>query len=225
MRTTGTKSAFTLIEMLVVIVIMLILAGIIIRAASLVSRKSGVGKAKGELEQLQNALNEYYAEYGIYPPCMGFGYEHQGLKTYRNKAFRNYLLRDDSELVPYYNGLVAHLWTRAEFIPTVKDPPVIPLDRVVQRYDEDTARDRAAKKRWAHYLSDIIVDGGDSAPRMTNFGGTVYYSNTVHTVLDPFGVQYQYECRPPYMSYKLWSYGPDRTPGTPDDINANSEAK
>jgi len=37
-------------------------------------------------------------------------------------------------------------------------------------------------------------------------------------VLDPWGAAYQYESLSPYLSYTLWSYGPDGTPNTEDDV-------
>jgi len=44
----------------------------------------------------------------------------------------------------------------------------------------------------------------------------------VMTVVDPWGGAYQYQCKPPYMQYKLWSKGPDGQNGTADDVNNGS---
>ena len=64
----GKRHGFTLIEMLIVIVIILILSGMVLKIMTLVSRKASVSRCAHDLLQIENALAEYYAEYGQYPP-------------------------------------------------------------------------------------------------------------------------------------------------------------
>ena len=71
-------NAFTLIEMLVVLGVIIILAGILLKTTTLVINNMAKGKATHDLQQLQNALNEYYKAYGGYPPCDTMGYEYEG---------------------------------------------------------------------------------------------------------------------------------------------------
>ena len=59
---------FTLIEMLTVIAIIGILAGLIIPAASKARRDAAISKAKATISALETALSMYYTDYGAYPP-------------------------------------------------------------------------------------------------------------------------------------------------------------
>src|SRR5258708_2117804 len=60
--------AFTLIELLIVIAIISILAGMIIPIAGAVNRSKIRKKASGELEQVATAIELYKAKLGHYPP-------------------------------------------------------------------------------------------------------------------------------------------------------------
>jgi prepilin-type N-terminal cleavage/methylation domain-containing protein len=62
------RGAFTLIEILVVVVIIAILAGIILRTTVYVNNKLGRARATEQLHQIKNALVEYHSSYGIFPP-------------------------------------------------------------------------------------------------------------------------------------------------------------
>jgi type II secretion system protein G len=61
------RSAFTLVELLSVIAIIGILAGLIIGIAGYASRKADRGKAISEMQKLKNALEEYRVVRGQYP--------------------------------------------------------------------------------------------------------------------------------------------------------------
>lgn len=58
---------FTLIELLVVITIIVILLGFIFPAYQGVQERAKKVQAKNELTQIVNAVNAYYADYGVYP--------------------------------------------------------------------------------------------------------------------------------------------------------------
>ena len=62
------RSAFTLIEMLVVVVIIGILAGIVFKLIGAGGASSDRARTQKQLEMLANAIEEYRAEYGKYPP-------------------------------------------------------------------------------------------------------------------------------------------------------------
>jgi len=222
--------AFTLIEMLVVIAVILVMAGIVLKTTGLVLRNMAKGKATHDLQQLQNALNEYYAEYGNYPPVDFLDYEYEGDKTRQrltvawlgDPTFNN--PNDPATFVPdmvrsgwpqgvadkalgYRYGLVAYLW---------------PRDRgQVHWYDKDTGRDSAAKAKWAGYLADVGLWGNEGVHTIV-LHSAMKYTNAVQTIKDPWRNDYHYVSRPPYQSYKLWSTGPDGADGTPDDLNADS---
>jgi len=61
-------SGFTLIEMLVVILIVIVLMGIVFRLSKVSSNAGAASSTTARLEALKAAVEEYYAEYGMYPP-------------------------------------------------------------------------------------------------------------------------------------------------------------
>jgi len=61
------QSAFTLIELLAVITIIGILAGLTLGAAGAVRRHGAASTAKAEVAALQAACDRYYADYNLYP--------------------------------------------------------------------------------------------------------------------------------------------------------------
>jgi prepilin-type N-terminal cleavage/methylation domain-containing protein len=65
----GAPRAFTLIELLVVISIIAVLAAFAIPVMSSVKRQQYLKTARGELDQISTALENYKATYGVYPPA------------------------------------------------------------------------------------------------------------------------------------------------------------
>ncbi len=62
------RNGFTLIEMLIVVVIIAILAGMVFKLMGAGGASSDIAKTRRQLEMLANALEEFRAEYGKYPP-------------------------------------------------------------------------------------------------------------------------------------------------------------
>ena len=60
--------AFTLVEMLVVIAVIAILAGLLFAVMPAVGRARVVKTARAELTQIQTAIEAYKARHGVYPP-------------------------------------------------------------------------------------------------------------------------------------------------------------
>lgn len=67
MRISKQRSAFTLVELLVVISIIAILAGLLLPVISGVKKKGQVAKTKLEMAQIESALSAYESEYGRLP--------------------------------------------------------------------------------------------------------------------------------------------------------------
>lgn len=61
-------AAFTLIELLVVIAIIGILAGLIFPVVGMVNRNKQLALAKGQLQEIQQAIEAYHTKLGYYPP-------------------------------------------------------------------------------------------------------------------------------------------------------------
>ena len=62
------RRAFTLIEMLAVITIIGVLAGLTVGVTSLVSRKSKESRTRAELAKIETAIRAYQSKFGFYPP-------------------------------------------------------------------------------------------------------------------------------------------------------------
>jgi type II secretion system protein G len=61
------NSAFTLVELMTVIAIIAVLAGLILGVAGYATRKADYSRAMGDMEKIKNALEEYRLAYGSYP--------------------------------------------------------------------------------------------------------------------------------------------------------------
>ncbi|MBA2586474.1 MAG: type II secretion system protein, partial [Chthoniobacterales bacterium] len=66
-RSRRSQSAFTLIELMVVIAIIVILMGLLFPAFRGVQDQAKKTQAKNDLTQIVTAVNAYYTEYGKYP--------------------------------------------------------------------------------------------------------------------------------------------------------------
>ncbi len=62
------RRAFTLIELLIVIVVLSILAGLVFRLGGVGTASEKRNKTVARLQRLENALSGYYAAFGSYPP-------------------------------------------------------------------------------------------------------------------------------------------------------------
>jgi general secretion pathway protein G len=65
------RKGFTLIEMLVVIAVMSILAGMVFPITKAVSRNKVRARARAEMALLQTAIEAYKLKLGFYPPTTG----------------------------------------------------------------------------------------------------------------------------------------------------------
>jgi prepilin-type N-terminal cleavage/methylation domain-containing protein len=63
----GVASAFTLIELMVVMVIILVLAGLILATSNYVQKKGYRSRAEAEIAAFSAALENYKADNGVYP--------------------------------------------------------------------------------------------------------------------------------------------------------------
>lgn len=64
----GARRAFTLIEMLVVVVIIGVLAGLILHIIRVAGSQNAKAATVTHIEKVRAAVEEFYAEYGQYPP-------------------------------------------------------------------------------------------------------------------------------------------------------------
>ncbi len=228
------KRAFTLIELMVVVLVIMILSGILFRLAALVQDRAARSRVVYQLQQIQNALNEFYAEYGHYPPVDFVEYEFEAQRTnmqtrYMEDTFipsrnnpdepdmffpdRRVATREDdrvSDRWPYAGtrpwGLGYRYGLVSYLWPRARGQVYTPGVRGCW-YDMDTERDRDAKARWSHYLNDVPVHTGHRGylGGVPGYAVPMPYTNLVATINDPWDAAYRYESRPPYTRYRLWS--------------------
>ena len=67
-----TKDGFTLVEMLVVVLLIAVLAGLIFRMTTMANDRSAKAVTVSRIAKLQAAIEEFYAEYGQYPPVPNY---------------------------------------------------------------------------------------------------------------------------------------------------------
>lgn len=237
------RCGFTLIELLVVVLIIMILSGMLFKIAGMVTGKAARSKAITDIENLANALNEYYVEYGMYPPTSGNAYVFEN-RGYQTEALQVYLAehndpaagaddfvadmegRDppyDSTIgaIGYEYGLVSYLWERDQGQGRW-DPD--DTSEGAHWYDQDSdPRDIQAKARWAHYLDGFDLSSG--IPVMPPFQlpeSEQLYANSSRSVKDPWEKEYDYSSQAPYQTYTLYSYGPNTIANDGDDIHHDS---
>ena len=202
------RRAFTLIEMLMVMVIIGILTGMVFKLLAYATRQAATAEAVSNLEKLADALTEFRAEYGHYPPTQSGRYEYQ-VEGQDGRAV-NYLNNPATTNTVYGYGLVAYLYDR--------NPPSVRLAFTNDtRWIPDTPRDRRCKERWAHLLP--AINYGHKGRVIEGFGAE--YTNVTMFVEDceAWDNEVQYESTPPYKTYKLWSLGPDHRDNTADDVH------
>jgi len=68
-RNRTARRGFTLVELLVVIVIIGILAGLVVGLSGTASRKMRESRTRAELAAIETAIEAYKAKFGHYPPC------------------------------------------------------------------------------------------------------------------------------------------------------------
>ena len=206
---------------MVVIVVIVILAGIVFKLLEMANRDAFKAETIGILEALSHAIEEFRMEYGQYPPTTNMMY------AFPNRDAQPRFLRDDfipnnpnsglgQEMFTY--GLVSYLWPRSR-------GGINATESIY--YVPDTERDEQAKKKWAMFLEPLNehnrktdsepLDPPRRADKWT--GQKTIYTNSYETVNDPWGGEIRYESLPPYMTYRLWSLGPDGADQTADDIH------
>jgi len=185
------SAGFTLIELMVVILVILLLSGLLFRLGAIIKDRSERAKATADLANIEHALNEYFAEYGIYPPVKTTAYVYEDTSLQPPVMDQGGVTNE----IGWEYGLVAHLYKR-----DMANPSPHRMDQ----YNADTERDIAAKERWYHYLADVNLSSSAASNSIPG-DVTKIYSNGVATITDPWGGEYKYVSKPPYLSYELKS--------------------
>jgi len=241
---------FTLIELLIVVLIILALSGILFKIASLVGQKGSRMKATGQIAALKNAIAEFYAEYGSYPPSPFIGggyststdYEYENVET-ESLAFQSWLKTHNDptngpffgdtyrtggfanstnfpETLGYRYGLASFLYLRDR---DTNRTDMVYKDLQPHWFEHDTDRDLAVKLAWKDLLEAVVTrTDGVAYLKDPGMGSAQRWTNGVLRISDPWGRQYRYLCKPPHTQYKLWSYGLDGK-GSPDHPECDAD--
>jgi type II secretory pathway pseudopilin PulG len=68
-RVTSHVSAFTLLELLTVIGIIVVIAALLLPVGSIVKQRAVIRATQAQMAQLETAIDRYKSAYGFYPPC------------------------------------------------------------------------------------------------------------------------------------------------------------
>lgn len=226
MKAGNTRSGVTLIEMLTVVTVIAILAGMIFKLFTMAIRTGERAATVAVVEQLAMAVNEYRAVYGSYPPVdPGLSSVSYVFQDWTNSTVNaQQEMYDDQNISWLYTyGLMSFLVPRFQGGNVTVDGHSHHADGWELGQDgnwqviQDTPRDLAAKESWANFLSDILSGGVGGG--LTPVGKWKYKLGIV-TVRDAWGRDLMYQSIPPHQSYIVWSSGPNGTNegGKGDDI-------
>lgn len=186
-------AAFTLVELLVVMTIIVILASISFKAASVMNERAAVARTSERLAQISACLAEYYAEFGQYPGAERVEYTewNEGTKPSdweakvkeKRQSDEDFASDDDDGLLYYFRNVMnENSWKKF--------------------------KDNVGLDSWVVGSTEFI-------------SGDVAFSNKFYTLRDGWGQYFNYKCYEPYTSYKLYSDG--ATSSKADDIYAGQK--
>ena len=226
-------SGFTLIEMLVVILIIIVLMGIVFRLAHVSTGAGANSDTMARIEAMKAALEEFYAEYGMYPPVPENSGSQSMTFSYPAKLPADIAAAQSG----YFTwGLLSFLKNRAEVIydgasKEVRENAALYKDKTAWadgdnrilsnglRSEEDvksctTERDRIFLNRIDPFLKKAKVFS-DTARQKDNKNVWI----TTWHVWDGWNRDLVYISKPPYQSYALFSKGPDGEYSKNDPLN------
>lgn len=237
-RRTTLRRGFTLIEMMVVIVIIAILVGLVFKLTQPASKRLAKVKTVARLERLKAAIEEFYADYGQYPPVplyggsQPMGYEFPYTNGMRQDLQGSFSDKTWSEaplftfglmafLAPRYAGRASQAWPTLLKDAAWKDKQWSAFNSK----EDDQDRDVRFAKRVAPFLEGIVDT--HERDRMIDNSPNRAYTNLYFTVHDGWDRDFIYRSAPPHQSYLLFSRGPDgrydpEAPGN-RDIEVNKD--
>lgn len=231
------KAGFTLIEMLVVIVIIIVLAGLVFKMARPAGDAALKAQCLAELEIIKTLIEEYHAEFGCYPPASGEA-------SYSYPDIGNVAMDRISETDMFSFGLFSYFVGRASLIeefegeagrnnPSKYSQSLLtkfgrggnsPLAKswmnandLIFSGDKVTDPDRVKKfadrvRPTLNRLANINSESGlwwVSQRQYHNGDSSDVYTNRCVMIFDPWYHQFVYISKKPYTSYIVFSPGPD----------------
>ncbi len=221
------RRGFTLIEMLVVIVVIAILMGLVFRLSRLVAGRNESAREVARVAILKSLIEEFHAEYGIYPPVP----EYDGVQPisftgpYPDDAGDlDYYIANYAHGDTFQFGLLSFFFNRVTF--ATKTFQIAGQNGNPnatgswQKYNDKVGdgghieipdKDKAFVKR----VKPIVGKLGNEHSNLSDEPFAVYDSSGRHTLgfevllRDSWGRDYVYMSEPPYSSFIVFSKGPD----------------
>lgn len=196
------KKGFTLIEMLTVVAIIAILAGLLFPAISAARRKAQVAQAQTEIKSIESALKTYYTEYGRWPNGNGGGSDY----SYgASGGCPNAGLMDTLRAIPDNDGTLCGNGQ------SVNNPRgivflEIAASSLLQTNTSSAYPSGEYVDPWKHPYQITLDTDYDGACNNIANGSANPASKSNSTV--------------PNRTAVVWSWGPDGEPGTSDDITS-----
>ncbi len=214
------RRGFTMIEMMVVIVIIAILAGLVFKLMQPASQRMSKSVTVARLERLKAAIEEFYADYGQYPPVpyygnvQPFGYEYpvnDGMRSDMVGGFHDktwdqaplFTFGLMAFLAPRYDSRAEHAWPTLLVDKDWKEPQWSTYNTETN----DQPRDVAFARRVRPFLDGITET--DYRSRTIGNNASQAYTNLYYTVEDGWHREFIYRSPPPHQSYLLFSRGAD----------------
>jgi len=222
---------FTIVEMLFVVLVIALLSGMVFAMVKAAAGKQAKAETRKKLEMVAGAVEEYYAEYGKYPPASG---EVSYIFPTTNNEYSITIWQDfvgadqvDEFFSHANNSLLYHLVLRTPSLAYINAMDLQGFRGLLERdvYDfelkghlkpdrrawyTDSPREARFKERIVPSLKSIVIAvGHDPDKQKSNLyeGEVKAILQRKFTVWDGWGNPLQYESTPPYTSYRLWSKG------------------
>lgn len=193
-------TGFTLVELLVVIVILIFLAGITIPIVSSVQTNAKKGVTSAQISQLEIALKQFESDFGVFPPD-----SYTTSDTVVSIGGTN--IPRDNDLNTASKCLVFFLGSKFTFSSTS-------FNAIYGPYIE-------FKRAQLAQVTGVNFTGTGTNITIEGINGTT----NVYQYKDPFGSFYSYDSSSPSnntASFDIYSFGPDKTDdsgaSTSDDI-------
>lgn len=245
------NSGFTLLEILVVLVIMALLMGITFRLTQSVKSAREVSETMKKLQNLNAAISEYHAEYGLYPPVkMAVDNSDVGVCKRRPGSEIAYSLPDVTTINGFEHklGLISYLVDRTD----INGDGTLTLGDIYKNASEaflksvfgpgsdwiEHGKGLSDEGATAGELNDLLMPSRRDRSFIRRIRPFVNAAKTdfgchdptkpdqLHysfTAADAWDEELIYICPPPHSSFSLFSKGKDKMCVASDPLNRDAE--
>jgi prepilin-type N-terminal cleavage/methylation domain-containing protein len=224
------SGGFTLIEMLVVIVIIVILMGVVFKLSKGAMTKATYAKEVKRVAILRTLIEEYHAEYNLYPPVPAYTVNGKltqpvnftGTHPADGEAFDWFTDHYSVSGKQFTFGLMSFFVNRGTYCDRAlakAGPNNENIRPDWREYNDDPvyepegkakipAKDLAFVKR-VKPIVDQIYDGDLNVVIDPEYPDQEHSMGFTTAIKDSWGREYVYISRPPYTTYLIFSPGPD----------------